>query len=81
MRLKVEDVQYLFAEDILGYNAGHIPRHAKVYTNLKEDYEKIKLKSIEAFTNFKKDVISKKYPEKKHDIEISQKEFKKFIKK
>ncbi len=75
------DAQYLFAEDILGYNAGHIPRHAKVYTNLKEDYEKIKLKSIEAFTNFKKDVISKKYPEKKHDIEISQKEFKKFIKK
>ena len=36
------DAQYLFAEDILGYNTGHIPRHAKIYTNLSEDYEKIK---------------------------------------
>ena len=31
------DAQYLFSEDILGYNKGHIPRHAKVYTNLSED--------------------------------------------
>ena len=33
------DAQYLFAEDVLGYNKGHIPRHAKVYANLSEDYE------------------------------------------
>ena len=25
------DAQYLFAEDILGANRGHMPRHAKVY--------------------------------------------------
>ena len=43
------DAQYLFSEDILGYNRGHIPRHSKVYTNLSEDYEKIKKKSIEAY--------------------------------
>tara|TARA_Y100001970_G_C14034766_1_gene750494 strand:- start:3 stop:785 length:783 start_codon:yes stop_codon:yes gene_type:complete len=75
------DAQYLFSEDILGYNKGHIPRHAKVYTNLSEDYEKIKIKSIKAFTKFKKEVTLKKYPEKVHDINISQNEYKKFIKK
>ena len=56
------DAQYLFSEDILGYNKGHIPRHAKVYANLSQDYENIKSKSIDAFKNFKKDVVSKQYP-------------------
>ena len=75
------DAQYLFSEDILGYNQGHIPRHAKVYTNLTKDYEKIKIKSIKAFKDFKKEVVNNKYPEKKHDINISQREYDKFIKK
>jgi len=74
------DAQYLFSEDILGYNKGHIPRHAKVYTDLSEDYEKIKLKSVQAFKKFKEEVISKQYPENKHDINISEKEFDKFTK-
>ena len=43
------DAQYLFSEDILGYNKGHIPRHAKVYTNLSEEYNKHKLKAVEAY--------------------------------
>ena len=75
------DAQYLFAEDILGYNKKHIPRHAKVYSNLSKDYEKIKLKSIKAFKRFRGEVISKKYPEKKHDINIPQDEYNKFTKK
>ncbi len=75
------DAQYLFSEDILGYNKGHIPRHAKVYSNLSEDFEKIKLKSIEAFKKFKNDVISNKYPEKKHDIDIADEEYNEFIRK
>ena len=74
------DAQYLFSEDILGYNKGHIPRHAKVYTNLSEDYEKIKSKSVLAYKKFKEDVISKQYPANNHDINISDKEFDKFIK-
>lgn len=74
------DAQYLFSEDILGYNKGHIPRHSKVYTNLSEDYEKIKKKSIEAYKEFKSEIDSKIYPEKKHDIEIMDNEFEKFIK-
>jgi len=75
------DAQYLFSEDILGYNQGHIPRHAKVYSDLSKDYEKIKLKSVEAYKKFREDVISKQYPEKKHDISIADTEYEKFIKK
>ena len=74
------DAQYLFSEDLLGYNKGHIPRHSKVYTNLSEDYEKIKKKSIEAYKEFKSEIDNKIYPEMKHDIEIMDDEFKKFIK-
>ncbi len=73
------DAQYLFAEDILGYNNGHIPRHAKVYSNLSKDYEKIKVKATKAFKDFKKDVVLKKYPEKKHDIKIPNSEYEEFI--
>ena len=69
------DAQYLFAEDILGYNKGHIPRHAKVYSDVGEDYKIIKAKSIEAFKNFKKDVDEKKYPSDEQDINISDSEF------
>ena len=75
------DAQYLFSEDILGYNKDHIPRHAKVYSNLSDDYEKIKNKAIKAYKDFKKDVVSKKYPEKKHDINILENEYSKFLKK
>ena len=73
------DAQYLFSEDILGYNKGHIPRHSKVYTNLSEDYGKIKKKSIQAFKEFKSEINNKIYPETKHDIKIMDAEFKTFL--
>jgi len=72
------DAQYLFAEDILGYNKGHIPRHAKVYSNIGEDYNRIKTKSVEAFKKFKKEVEDKKYPSEEHDIIIPDSEFTNF---
>ena len=71
------DAQYLFSEDILGYNNGHIPRHAKTYTNLKKNYDEIKNKSINAYKLFVKDVRNKKYPNKKHHIKIDKKELNK----
>ena len=74
------DAQYLFAEDILGYNDGHIPRHAKVYSNIGKDYKRIKEKSKEAFKMFKSDVESKKYPSEEHDINISIEEYNAFAK-
>ena len=72
------DAQYLFAEDILGYNKGHISRHAKVYSNIGEDYNRIKTKSVEAFKKFKKEVEDKKYPSEEHDIIIPDSEFTNF---
>ena len=72
------DAQYLFAEDILGYNKGHIPRHAKVYSDVGKDYSRIKIKSVKAFKSFKKDVDEKKYPSNEHDIGISESEFNTF---
>ncbi len=75
------DAQYLFAEDILGYNNDHIPRHAKVYSDVSKDYERIMTKALKAFKKFKSEVVSKKYPEKKHDINISEEEYSQFLKK
>ena len=72
------DAQYLFAEDILGYNTGHIPRHAKVYSDLGKDYERIREKSEKAFKMFKSDVEKSNYPSKEHDINIPENEFNKF---
>ena len=74
------DAQYLFSEDVLGYNKGHIPRHSKVYTNLSEDYENIKKKSVQAYKDFKSEIENKIYPEPIHDIEIADNEFKEFTK-
>ena len=73
------DAQYLFSEDILGYNEGHIPRHAKVYTSLSEDYARIKAKSVEAYNKFRSEVDDGIYPGKNHDIKINQQEFEKFV--
>ena len=72
------DAQYLFSEDILGYNNNHIPRHAKTYGNLKKNYDEIKTKSIQSYKLFIKDVRNKKYPNKKQHIKIEKKELKKF---
>ena len=72
------DAQYLFAEDILGYNTGHIPRHAKVYSDIGRDFEIIRDKSQKAFKMFKSDVEKSNYPSKEHDINITENEFNKF---
>tara|TARA_Y200000002_G_C22623423_1_gene639212 strand:+ start:463 stop:1251 length:789 start_codon:yes stop_codon:yes gene_type:complete len=74
------DAQYLFSEDILGYNEGHIPRHAKVYENISEDFKRIKNKSVKAYKKFKSEIVGGVYPEKEHDVQIRDTEFTKFIK-
>ena len=72
------DAQYLFAEDILGYNSGHIPRNAKVYSDIIRYFEIIRDKSQKAFKMFKTDVENSNYPSKEHDINIPENEFNKF---
>jgi len=76
------DIQFLFAEDILGYSTIKTPRHAKVYRNFVNLYKKIQKERVNAFKEFKKDVTLKKFPSKKNIISIDKDElslFRKFI--
>ena len=78
------DVQFLFAEDILGHSLIETPRHAKMYRNFNKVFQSMQNERISAFKEFKKDVSRNKYPAKKHSISIDKEElikFKKFLKK
>ena len=77
------DVQFLFAEDILGYSSINTPRHAKIYRNFNKIYKGLQKERVNAFKEFKRDVEVKKFPNKKQSIDINKKElvlFKKFLK-
>lgn len=73
------DAQYLFAEDILGINTGHVPRHAKKYADLKAELDRIQQQRIDAFRAFKQDVDSGAYPEPRHLIEADPEQYKSFV--
>jgi 3-methyl-2-oxobutanoate hydroxymethyltransferase len=72
------DVQFLFAEDILGHSLIDTPRHAKVYRNFNKVFETLQKERIGAFKEFRKDVLEKKYPTKKNSIDIDKRELIKF---
>ncbi|MGL4488938.1 MAG: 3-methyl-2-oxobutanoate hydroxymethyltransferase [Rhizobiaceae bacterium] len=72
------DAQYLFAEDILGSNRGHMPRHAKVYRNFAAEFDRLQLERIAAFKEYIADVQSGAYPESKHVVEMPDIERAKF---
>ena len=73
------DAQYLFAEDILGTNRGHYPRHAKTYRNLRAELDRIQRERVAAFQEFKADVEGGAYPEKRHTVEADPAEHEKFV--
>ena len=78
------DIQFLFAEDILGHSLIETPRHAKMYRNFNKIFKSLQNERISAFKEFKRDVSTKKYPAKKHSISIDKEElikFKNFLKK
>lgn len=73
------DVQYLFAEDILGTNRGHMPRHAKVYRNFAAEFDRLQRERVAAFKEFIADVASGAYPEERHIVRMPDSELKEFI--
>ena len=73
------DAQYLFAEDILGENRGHMPRHAKVYRNFAAEHDRLQVERIEAFKEFRDDVASGAFPESKHVIKMGAQEHEIFM--
>lgn len=72
------DAQYLFAEDILGTNRGHMPRHSKVYRNFAAEYDRLQQERVAAFSEFVADVNTKAYPEDRHIVRMAPEELKKF---
>lgn len=54
--------QYLFTDDVLGQNQGHIPRHAKVYADFAAELARLQDLRIQAMRAFAEDVHSGAYP-------------------
>ena len=73
------DAQYLFAEDILGENRGHMPRHSKVYRNFAAEYDRLQAERIAAFREFIADVGSGAYPEDRHVVRMAADEAEAFL--
>lgn len=61
--------QYLFADDILGQNRGHVPRHAKAYANLAAEYDRLQGLRIDAMSRFAQDVQGGSYPAPQHLVD------------
>lgn len=74
------DVQFLFAEDILGYGKIKLPRHAKSYRNFNKIYKSIQKERIQAFKEYRNDVIKNKFPSKNNMVDINNSELNKFKK-
>lgn len=73
------DAQYLFANDILGYTEGHIPRHSKVYRDFRAELDRLQAERIAAFREFVADVENGAYPEDKHLVAMTEGEFDAFM--
>lgn len=73
------DAQYLFAEDVLGSNRGHYPRHAKRYRNFAAEYDRLQQERIAAFKEYVADVQSGTYPAQEHMVKIAPEEFESFL--
>ena len=54
--------QYLFGDDVLGQNRGHVPRHAKAYADLAKEQVRIQALRVQAMTAFADEVHSGAYP-------------------
>lgn len=74
------DGQYLFAEDALGANTGHYPRHAKRYRDFATEYARLQKERIAAFGEFRSDVENGRYPAPEHTVRIDDHEFETFMK-
>jgi len=75
------DAQYLFAKDILGYNDGHIPRHAKVYRDHRAEYERLYEDSVDAFREFHAEVQNGRFPTDKQLLSMDEDELADFKRK
>jgi len=61
--------QYLFTDDVLGQNRGHIPRHAKVYANFAAEQDRLQEMRVAAMSAYAADVHSGTYPAPHHLVD------------
>jgi 3-methyl-2-oxobutanoate hydroxymethyltransferase len=73
------DAQYLFANDVLGYTEGHVPRHSRQYRDFRAEYDRLQRERIAAFTEYAADVEGGAFPENRHLVRMDPVELEKFI--
>ncbi len=73
------DAQYLFANDILGYSEGHIPRHSKVYRDFKAEHARLQAERVAAFREFAGDVETGAFPAESHILHMAPPELDVFL--
>ena len=64
------DIQFLFAEDILGDSAGPFPRHSKQYTDLFSVRETMQSMRLKAFSDFIEDVKNDGFPSEEYEVGV-----------
>lgn len=62
--------QYLFSEDVLGANTGHVPRHAKIYDNFAAKLAQLQQERIAVYKHFAADVLQGVYPAPAHKVAV-----------
>ena len=65
------DIQFLFAEDILGNNAPPYPRHSKQYRDIYKMKQEMQRERVGGFKDFIEDVQNGQFPASKHIIKAS----------
>ncbi len=65
------DIQFLFADDILGNNGPPYVRHSKQYKNLYKMKQEMQLERIDGFKQFIKEVKTGEFPKNKHVVPAS----------
>ena len=66
------DVQFLFADDILGASEGPFPRHSKQYCNLFKEAQRIQKIRVNAFKDFIDEVNTNTFPSNKFEVEVTE---------
>jgi 3-methyl-2-oxobutanoate hydroxymethyltransferase len=66
------DIQFLFAEDILGNNGPPYPRHSKQYRNLHQMKAAMQAERIAGFKEFVQDVKSGAFPGPEHVVDAPE---------
>ena len=66
------DIQFLFAEDVLGNNPPPYPRHSKQYRNLYKMQQEMQAERVAGFKEFVDDVQQGRFPGREHVIRASE---------